>query len=580
MRSIAIVLAFLAIPATASADVVFLKGGQRLEGELQPKGNGYEIRNEFGSWILAKEDVARIVPAFAKLMSDGELFHAQARALYEEALTIENDPRASNARLRAGVELLRKVADLYNEAIEVYTDPKYGDLSKPLTRLFQEMRLYRDKMHSEAAPSSAPSAGAPEGKPPAPAPVPAPPSPSRPDPAALLAKAVSGDLQAQYALGVHWDDREWASAEGLKWLRAAAQAEHARAQYRLGRLSFLGKGVKQDFREAERWYLKAQGAGVALAYHGLAVLEWKGCLASRNLEKAWAWGEKGAHALEEQARQDDPEAVLALAWMYQEGLGRILDKSRALELYRRAADLGCVAAHYFLGAGYRAGAFGEPDRVEAEREFLRAAELGHAEAQVVLGELHDEFTGARNPGTKDFTRAREWYQKAADQGHGRAFYRLGLMQLDGKGVAKNPAEAARWFQAALRTPADDFLAALLNDLGFLHERGLGVKKDLPESLKHYRSAAELGSLDAQYNLGSISLEKKNDRDALKWFLTAARKGHAQAQNNLGTFYATGRSVRKSLDEAEKWFLMAAQQGDQPAAENLKRLQKERGLKRP
>jgi TPR repeat protein len=76
-------------------------------------------------------------------------------------------------------------------------------------------------------------------------------------------------------------------------------------------------------------------------------------------------------------------------------------------------------------------------------------------------------------------------------------------------------------------------------------------------------------------MGSICLEKNQEREALKWYLMAAQQGHAIAQNNLATFYATGRGVRKDLDEAEKWFLMAAQHGDETAAENLKKLRRER-----
>src|SRR5207237_1230744 len=178
---------------------------------------------------------------------------------------------------------------------------------------------------------------------------------------------------------------------------------------------------------------------------------------------------------------------------------------------------------------------------------------------VCLAELSDEYTGFKNPGTKDFSRAQQWYQKAADQGHGRALYRLGLIQLDGKGIAKNPGEAARLFALALKSPTEDFLKAVLNDLGYMSERGLGVKKDPQEGLKYYKSAADLGSPEAQYNLGSISLERNNEKDAYKYFVLAAKQGHAMAQNNLGTFHAIGRSVKKNLDEAEKWYLMAAQQ---------------------
>jgi TPR repeat protein len=577
MRTLAALAFLIGIGSVASADIVYLKGGQRLEGEITEKTGGYEIRNEFGAWTFSKDDVLKIVPSVDKIVAQGEELHRQARALYEEAIGIENDHKTANAKLRSGLELLRKIVDLYNTALETYTDPKHGHLQKSVIKLLQEMRLYRDKIHAEVVVAT------PKVEPPPVVEAPAVRTVmKRPriDPAALLPKATAGDLEAMAALGLFYDDQSWASPEAQKWLRAAAEKGHAGAQDRLGTVYALGKGVKQDYKEAHKWYAAAEKSGLALARFHLGLLEWQGSLGPRSLEKAYAWCEKGAEGLWTLAYKGDPESLVALSWMLLEGIGRPQDAKKALELCREAADADSSAAQNLLGLVFRDGRGGnEKVRAEAEEHFKKAADLGHAEAMVNLGELFDEYTGRKNDGAKDFPRAQQWYQKAADQGHGRAQYRLGLIHLDGKGVAKNPSEALKHFQQALRNGTDDFLRGLLNDLGYMYDRGLGVKADARESLKYYTMAAELGSPEAQYNLGSISLEKKNEKDAYKWYVMAAKQGHALAQNNLGAFYASGRTVKKSLDEAEKWFLMAAQQGDASAADNLKRLQKERGTKK-
>ncbi|HVR87347.1 MAG TPA: hypothetical protein VMU54_23685, partial [Planctomycetota bacterium] len=142
----------LGLASTASADVVFLKGGQRLEGEITPKGTGFEIKNEFGTWVFTKDDVVKIVESVDKIVARGDGMRQQARMFYDEALAMgDNDTKAANAKLRQGLELLRKIADLYNEALETYSDPRYGNLQKTVITIFQEMRLYRDKIHSELA---------------------------------------------------------------------------------------------------------------------------------------------------------------------------------------------------------------------------------------------------------------------------------------------------------------------------------------------------------------------------------------------------------------------------------------------
>jgi TPR repeat protein len=579
MRFSVALAALLSLGSLARADVVFLKGGQRLEGDIQEKGTGFEIKNEFGSWTFTKDEVVKIVPSVEKILAEGEDLHKKARALYNEALAIENDHKTANAKLRSGVDLLRKIVELYNLALETYSDPKTANLQKTVIALIQEMRLYRDKIHAEEVVAT-------------PKPEPPPPAPEAPavrtvmkrlavDTSVLLPKAAAGDVEAMAALGIHYDDQTWSSFEAQKWLRSAAEKGHARAQDRLGLSYALGKGVKQDFKEAVRWFTAAEKSGHPLARFHLGLLEWQGSAGPRSLEKAYAWCEKGVDGLWAMAHKGDPEALAALSWMLLEGIGRPQDLKKALDLCREAADAEWPPALNLLGLVSRDGRGGsEKDRSEAEKSFQKAAELGYAEAQVNLAELFDEYTGRKNDGAKDFKKAQLWYQKAADQGHGRAQYRLGLIHLDGKGVPKNPAEAMKLFPQALRNGTEDFLKALLNDLGYLYERGVGVKADPQESLKHYKMAADLGSAEAQYNLGSISLERKNDKDAYKWYVMSAKQGHALAQNNLGAFYASGRGVKKSLDEAEKWFLMAAQQGDASAVDNLKRLQKERGVRKP
>jgi TPR repeat protein len=577
MRTLLALAFLLSAGSLAFADIVYLKGGQKLEGEITEKTGGYEIRNEFGAWTFSKEDVLKIVPSVDKIVAEGQELHKKARGLYEEAIAIENDHKAANAKLRSGLELLRKIVDLYNTALETYTDPKHGHLQKSVISLLQEMRLYRDKIHAEVVVATPKVEPAPVVEAPAVRTV-----MKRPkvDPGMLLPKATAGDLDAMAALGIFYDDQTWASADALKWLRAAAEKGHAQAQDRLGSLYALGKGVKQDYKEAQKWYAMAEKSGHGLARFHLGLLEWQGSLGPRSLEKAYGWCEKAAEGLWPLAYKGDPEALVALSWMLLEGIGRPQDAKKALDLCREAAEVDSAAAHTLLGLISRDGRGGnEKARAEAEEHFKKAADLGYAEAMVDLGELFDEYTGRKNDGAKDFPRAQQWYQKAADQGHGRAQYRLGLIHLDGKGVAKNPSEALKYFQLALRNGTDDFLKGLLNDLGYMYDRGLGVKADAQESLKYYKLAADLGSPEAQYNLGSISLEKKNEKDAYKWYVMAAKQGHALAQNNLGAFYASGRTVKKSLDEAEKWFLMAAQQGDASAADNLKRLQKERGPKK-
>ena len=74
----------------------------------------------------------------------------------------------------------------------------------------------------------------------------------------------------------------------------------------------------------------------------------------------------------------------------------------------------------------------------------------------------------------------------------------------------------------------------LNNLGYLYEKGIGVKKDLLKSLELYLKSANAGAPIAQYNVGEIYAEGRgvsiNNKEALKWFIIAGLRGDRDAMN--------------------------------------------------
>ena len=99
----------------------------------------------------------------------------------------------------------------------------------------------------------------------------------------------------------------------------------------------------------------------------------------------------------------------------------------------------------------------------------------------------------------DRTAANEAFEqakKAAEQGNASAQYSLGLRYMDGRGVAKDDAEAVRWYRKA----AEQGNANGQFELGFMYENGKGVAKDEVEAAKWYRKAAEQGDTNAKQRL--------------------------------------------------------------------------------
>jgi len=79
------------------------------------------------------------------------------------------------------------------------------------------------------------------------------------------------------------------------------------------------------------------------------------------------------------------------------------------------------------------------------RYFRLAAEQGHLKAQFNLGVAYHKGQGV----DVDFKEAVKFYQLAVAQGHASAHINLGLMYEGGKGVTADPQEALRLFQLAV-----------------------------------------------------------------------------------------------------------------------------------
>ena len=205
------------------------------------------------------------------------------------------------------------------------------------------------------------------------------------------------------------------------------------------------------------------------------------------------------------------------------------EASAAYRSYRQLAEKGCPDGWFGLGRARRYGYGIKPNRAKAEKYYLRAAKLGHAEAQEALGCLY-EF--AEKP---DYRRARKWYARAA---------------------AQRSSDAP---DAAYR-------------LGYLCEKGLGGKKDMQTACLLYRRAAKNGHADAQRALGYL-YEKglglpENHTKARKWYARAALQADATACNNMGFLYYNGKGVRRSKSLAKKWYKLAARAGSILALSNL------------
>lgn len=164
-----------------------------------------------------------------------------------------------------------------------------------------------------------------------------------PDLPALEARAVDGDAESQFLLGlVHLEGHLVPKDEnaGWKWLQLAAAQGQWPAELAIAESYHRGSGVRRDYREAMKWYLKAaaHGSPTAMYLDGNGVtkdyakaLDWFQKAATQGLVQAQAkvgllYKNQGRdkHAAEwtrKAAEQGDLMAQLNLAGLYAEGRG-------------------------------------------------------------------------------------------------------------------------------------------------------------------------------------------------------------------------------------------------------------------
>ncbi|MBQ1872466.1 MAG: SEL1-like repeat protein, partial [Succinivibrionaceae bacterium] len=193
-----------------------------------------------------------------------------------------------------------------------------------------------------------------------------------------------------------------------------------------------------------------------------------------------------------------------------------------------------------------------------------------ADAQLSLGLRYLGGEGV----ARDEAEAAKWFRKSAEQGSAYGQYALGGMYANGNGVSRDYAEALKWYRKSAEQGNPDGQ----NSLGGMYLAGLGVGKNPAEAVKWFRKSAEQGDSDGQLLLGTMYKAGlgvgRNFTKAVKWFRKSADQGNPDGQHALGVMYEGGLGVSRNYQEALKWYRKAAAQGNKDAQSGIERLEKQ------
>lgn len=257
-----------------------------------------------------------------------------------------------------------------------------------------------------------------------------------------------------------------------------------------------------------------------------------------------------------------------------EGTWRVSEVGEGYVLARPAGETSGVPRPGHLATIHTSSAGSAAKRVEPDRPAppvapQRPAGRGQADEAARWYRRAAEIEAGAVPGMNAGD-AKELYLRAARAGYPQAQFKVGLMYLDGRGVAQDYGEAMRWFRSA----AESGHAGAETAIGDMYANGQGVSEDEAEAAEWYRKAAAREYSWAQFHLGQAYEGGKGvDRDyaeAARWYRLAAHQSNPFAAWRLARLCDRGRGVTRDPEEAVRWYKVAAAGGNEDAQKVLRR----------
>jgi hypothetical protein len=186
LRALAPAALLAALAPLLPADVLVLDNGRKLSGDVSEKKETVTIRVEGQELVFGKDEVKAWHKSPADLIGDRAADVAAAKAIYQEALRLQ-DLNQQGAKMKEALAKANRAREAYAEARALFPEDRHADLDQGLVQISQLMRLIRERIGSgtgAAAPSKEKPVAAPKAPVEAPKPAALPPPP-KVEPSAL-----------------------------------------------------------------------------------------------------------------------------------------------------------------------------------------------------------------------------------------------------------------------------------------------------------------------------------------------------------------------------------------------------------
>lgn len=324
-----------------------------------------------------------------------------------------------------------------------------------------------------------------------------------------------------YGLGTEQDYEK-----AFEWFERSAKQKNKFAQFSLANLYYYGSGVEKDLSQAFLWYQRSSSQGQPYAAYSIAQMYRDGEYVTKDNDTAQRYYKQalsGFLKIESDDMAND-DLFYKLGQMFKFGLGTDSDVTKAIEYFRRSAEMNNKNGLFEYGKALLIGEHIPQDTDSAVKLLEKAVKLKNINSKRFLAL---EYISGEHL-EQDIEKGIALLTECADSGDVIASYRLGKIYLQGEIMPQNLDKAEKYLLLAEDSEYAQYALAKL----YLQEE----KYDIQKAVNYFENCADKNHW-ASYQLGRIYLFgaegfTKDKEQAIEWFTKSANDGNEYAQAML------------------------------------------------
>ena len=314
--------------------------------------------------------------------------------------------------------------------------------------------------------------------------------------------------------------------KAFEWFERSAKQKNKFAQFSLANLYYYGSGIEKDLSQAFLWYQRSSSQGQPYAAYSIAQMYRYGEYVTKDNDTAQRYYKQalsGFLKIESDDMAND-DLFYKLGQMFNLGLGTDSDVTKAIEYFRRSAEMNNKNGLFEYGKALLTGEHIPQDTDSAVKLLEKAVKLKNSNAKRFLAL---EYISGEHL-EQDIEKGIALLTECADSGDVIACYRLGKIYLQGEIMFQNLDKAERYLLLATDNEYVQYALAKLH----LQEE----KYDIQKAVNYFENCAAKNHW-ASYQLGRIYLFgaeglTKDKEQAIEWFTKSANDGNEYAQAML------------------------------------------------